>query len=333
MQKTALITGITGQDGSYLAHLLLAKGYKVYGMVRRSSSHPEYWRLKWLGILDSVHLVSGDLTDLSSLIRIVEEIMPDEVYNLAAQSFVGASFQQPLLTAEVNATGTAHLLEAIRMTHRAARFYQASTSEMFGKIKEERQSETTPFHPRSPYGVSKVFAHWLTINYRESYQMFACAGILFNHESPLRGEEFVTRKVTRGAARIKLGLQEKIKLGNLRAMRDWGHAKDYVKAMWLMLQQEKPDDYVIASGKKYSVEQLCETAFKHVGLNYQDYIEIDPQYYRPAEVDVLLGNADKALQKLNWQPEVPFEEMIAEMVEADLLREDCSYSPFSAKMR
>ncbi len=312
---TALITGITGQDGSYLAEFLLEKGYRVVGLIRHSSD-PTYQRLQH--ILDKIELVQGDLHDLGSLVNVIQEYRPDEVYNLAAQSFVPTSWSQPLLTAEVNSLGVTRLLEAIRRVKPEARFYQASSSEMFGKVREVPQRETTPFHPRSPYAVSKVYAHWITVNYRESYDMFAVSGILFNHESPRRGLEFVTRKVTHGVAKIKLGLADELRLGNLEAKRDWGFAGDYVRAMWLMLQQDEPDDFVVGSEHTHSVRELCEVAFGYVGLDYRDFVVQDPRFYRPAEVDILIADATKAHQKLNWYPEVSFEEMIQMMVENDL---------------
>ena len=318
---TALITGVTGQDGAYLAQLLLGKGYRVVGLMRRSASSDVIGeRLRWLGILDQVELVDGNLSDLSSLIRVVEEAAPDEVYNLAAQSFVAASWQQPLLTGSITGLGAANMLEALRIGRKQARFYQASSSEMFGKIQEARQSERTPFYPRSPYGVAKLYAHWMTVNYRESFGLHASSGILFNHESPLRGIEFVTRKVTDGAARIKLGLAHELRLGNLDATRDWGHARDYVRAMWLMLQQDSPDDYVISTGATTSIAELCRLAFEHVGLDWKDVVKTDPRFVRPAEVDVLLGDSSKAQQALGWRPEVSFAELVGEMVDADLAR-------------
>ena len=317
--KTALITGITGQDGAYLAEYLLSKGYKVAGIIRRLSTQ-NIERLAYLNIADKVNLLDGDVLDLSSLIRILKEHKPDEVYNLAAQSFVGTSWQQPILTSNVTAIGALNILEAIRLTDHSIKFYQASTSEMFGKIKETIQCETTPFHPRSPYGVSKLYAHWMTVNYRESYKMFACAGILFNHESPIRGLEFVTRKVTHSAVRIKLGLQDKLYLGNIDAKRDWGHAKDYVRAMHLMLQYDTPEDFVIATGKTTSVRDMCKIAFDYLGLNYKDYVIIDKELFRPAEVEILIGNPSKAKKCLGWKAEVGLEEMIKEMVDADMKR-------------
>jgi GDPmannose 4,6-dehydratase len=317
--KSALITGITGQDGAYLAQLLLGKGYQVHGFLPRRSTDTS-WRLRELGILDDVHMIEGDLSDLSSLIRAVEGSRADEVYNLGAQSFVGTSWQQPLLTADVDGVGALRVLEAVRIVNREARFYQASTSEMFGLIQAERQDESTPFYPRSPYGVAKLMGHWATVNYRESYGMHASSGILFNHESPLRGIEFVTRKVAHAVASIKLGLQKELRLGNIDAKRDWGFAGDYVEAMWLMLQQPGADDYVVATGKTVSVRDMCELAFAHVGLKYQDYVVQDEKFMRPAEVDVLLGNPAKAKAKLGWAPHTTFEQLIAMMVDADLRR-------------
>lgn len=319
--KAALVTGITGQDGAYLSQLLLNKGYRVYGVApRRSTSDVNLSRLEWLGIRDHITILDGDLCDLSSLIRVIQKSQPDEVYNLGAQSFVQASWNQPLLTGQVTGLGAVNLLEAIRIIKPNARFYQASTSEMYGLIQEPRQSESTPFYPRSPYAAAKLYAHWMTVNYRESFDLFSCSGILFNHESPLRGLEFVTRKVTDGVARIKLGLANELRLGNIDAMRDWGHARDYVNAMWLMLQQEQPDDYVIATGKTTSVRDMCRIAFEHVGLDMSCYVTIDPQFYRPAEVEVLLGNPAKAQQSLGWRAETSLTEMIQEMVDADLVR-------------
>ena len=318
---TALITGVTGQDGAYLAQLLLGRGYTVIGLMRRSASSDVIGeRLRWLGVLDHVQLVDGNLTDLSSLIRILQEHKPDEVYNLAAQSFVAASWNQPLLTGTVTALGVGNILEAVRIARPEARFYQASSSEMFGLIQDPIQSERTPFYPRSPYGVAKLYGHWMTVNYRESFGLHAISGILFNHESPLRGIEFVTRKVTDGVARIKLDLSKELLLGNLDAKRDWGHAKDYVRAMHLMLQQEKADDYVIATGQTTSIRDLCRTAFNHVGLNFEEFVRTDPRFNRPAEVDILLGDASKAHKQLGWSPEVSLDEMIGEMVDADLAR-------------
>ena len=319
--KTAFLTGVTGQDGAYLAQLLLGKGYRVVGLVRRSSTQDvNDTRLKWLGIANDVELVDGDLTDLSSLIRLVKKYMPDEVYNLGAQSFVGSSWHQPLLTAQVTATGVLNMLEAVRLEKPDARFYQASSSEMYGLIQEPMQRETTPFYPRSPYAVAKLYGHWITVNYRESFNLHASSGILFNHESPLRGREFVTRKVTDAVARIKLGMQKELRLGNMDAKRDWGHAKDYVRAMWLMLQQDKGDDYVVATGRTTTIRDMCQIAFTHVGLSPDDHIVIDPELFRPAEVDVLLGDPSKATKALGWTATISLEEMICEMVDADLER-------------
>jgi GDPmannose 4,6-dehydratase len=319
--KRALITGVTGQDGAYLAQLLLEKGYAVTGIVRRSSHAGVFdHRLKWLGILDEVELVDGNLLDLSALMRIVQAAKPDEIYNLAAQSFVTSSWQQPLLTGQVTGLGAAHMLECLRSVAPGARYYQASTSEMFGLIQEERQSESTPFYPRSPYGVAKLYAHWMTINYRESFNLHASNGILFNHESPLRGVEFVTRKVTDAVARIKLGKEKELRLGNIDAKRDWGHARDYVQAMWLMLQQDRPDDYVIATGRTTTVRDMCAIAFKHVGLNIDDHLVIDPALFRPAEVEVLLGNPAKAKATFGWEAGTSLEALITEMVDADIRR-------------
>jgi GDPmannose 4,6-dehydratase len=317
----ALITGVTGQDGAYLSQLLLDKGYEVYGMARRTSTGGfQDARLRWLGVVDRVKIVDGDLHDLSSLIRLVKEIEPDEVYNLAAQSFVGTSWHQPILTAQVTALGVANMLEAVRLARPHARFYQASSSEMYGLIQETHQSEKTPFYPRSPYAVAKLYGHWITVNYRESFGMHASSGILFNHESPLRGIEFVTRKVTDGVARIKLGMSERLSLGNIDAKRDWGHARDYVRAMWLMLQQDQADDYVVATGRTTTVRDMCRVAFDHVGLKMDDHLFIDPALFRPAEVDVLLGDPTKAVSKLGWRSEITLEQMITEMVDADLDR-------------
>ena len=323
--RKALITGVTGQDGAYLSALLLGKGYHVIGMIRRSASSDVIGeRLRWLGVLDQIELVDGNMTDLSSLIRLLAEHKPDEVYNLAAQSFVATSWQQPLVTGQVTGIGAVNLLEAVRAAHPQARFYQASSSEMFGKIQAERQSETTPFYPRSPYAAAKLYAHWMTVNYRESFGMHASSGILFNHESPLRGIEFVTRRITDGVARIKLGLADELTLGNLDAMRDWGHARDYVRAMWLMLQQDMPDDYVVATGRTASVREFCEMAFAHAGLNAADHVRVDAARLRPAEVDVLLGDCAKATRGLGWRAQIPLEELAAEMVEADLQRHAAS---------
>jgi len=312
---TAIVTGVTGQDGSYLADFLLAKGYRVVGMVRRSST-VTFGRIEH--IQDNIEIIQGDLHDQSSLVSVIEEYSPDEVYNLAAQSFVPTSWKQPVLTGEVTALGVTRMLEAIRLVKPDTRFYQASSSEMFGKVREVPQSETTPFYPRSPYGVAKVYGHWITVNYRESYNIFACSGILFNHESPRRGLEFVTRKITHGVARIKLGLTDELRLGNLDSRRDWGYAGDYVKAMWLMLQQDHPDDYVICTGETHAVREFCEAAFGHVGLNYEDYVIQDPRFYRPAEVDLLVGDPSKARQKMGWRPKISLEELVQMMVDADL---------------
>lgn len=320
-KKTALITGITGQDGAYLAQLLAGKGYRVVGLVRRSShSGVDDHRLRWLGVADAVEMVDGNLRDLSALIRTVQEVQPDEIYNLAAQSFVKTSWQQPILTAEVTAVGVLNVLEAMRIAAPKAHFYQASSSEMYGLIQQPQQSEKTPFYPRSPYAVAKLFGHWSTVNYRESFGLHASSGILFNHESPLRGVEFVTRKVTDGAARIKLGLAKELRMGNMDAKRDWGHAKDYVRAMWLMLQQDKPDDYVVATGRTVTVKDMVTIAFGHLGLNPDNHIVPDERFMRPAEVDVLLGDPAKAKARLGWEPKISLEEMIVEMVEADLKR-------------
>ena len=324
---TALITGATGQDGAYLAQFLLAKGYRVVGLLRRSASADVIGeRLRWLGIERDVEMRDGDLIDLSSLVRGVNDVAPDEVYNLAAQSFVATSWQQPLLTGTVTGMGAVGMLEALRLVRPSARFYQASSSEMYGLIQEPRQSERTPFHPRSPYAVAKLFAHWMTINYRESFGLHASSGILFNHESPLRGIEFVTRRVTDGVARIKLGLARELTLGNLEAKRDWGHAKDYVRAMWLMLQQDEPDDYVVATGRTISVRGFCELAFAAVGLDYRDHVASRDELKRPAEVDFLQGDASKARQRLGWEPTISLEDMVAEMVEADLARHRAAMS-------
>ena len=313
----ALITGITGQDGSYLAELLLEKGYEVHGMVRRSSTE-NFERIEHLR--DRIHLHQADLLDQLSLIRLVDEVRPRELYNLAAQSFVPTSWKQPLLTGEFTALGVTRLLEAVRLVDPEIRFFQASSSEMFGSVPEEPQNEQTPFRPRSPYAVAKVYGHFITINYRESYGLFACSGISFNHESPRRGKEFVTRKVTDAVARIKLGLLDHLALGNLQARRDWGYAGDYVRAFWLMLQQDEPDDYVIATGVQHSVQQLVEIAFAHVGLDWRKYVRVDPALFRPAEVNSLRGDASKAREKLGWRPTVDFEQLVRMMVDADLKR-------------
>ena len=312
---TALVTGVTGQDGSYLAEFLLEKGYTVIGMVRRTST-VNFSRIEH--IQDDITIVPGDLLDQMSLVELLREHKPSEVYNLAAQSFVPTSWQQPVLTGEITALGVTRVLEAVRMVDPTIRVYQASSSEMFGKVREVPQSEQTPFYPRSPYGVAKVYGHWITVNYRESYDLFACSGILFNHESPRRGLEFAPRKVSYGVAKIKLGLADSLPMGNLEARRDWGYAGDYVKAMWLMLQQEVPDDDVIATGETHSVRELCEAAFSHVGLDYQDFVDVDERFYRPAEVDLLVGDASKARRALGWEPTVTFENLVAMMVDADL---------------
>ena len=317
MSKRAVITGITGQDGSYLAELLLEQGYEVVGVTRRLSA-PNRWRIEHL--LDRIELRPADLLDQLSLIRLVDDVRPHELYNLAAMSFVPASWDQPLLTGEYNAQGVTRVMEAIRQVDTSIKVYQASSSEMFGKVRETPQTEATPFYPRSPYGVSKVFAHYITVNYRESYDLFAVSGILFNHESPRRGLEFVTRKVTHGVARIKLGLADTLSLGNLDARRDWGFAGDYVRAMWLMLQRDAADDYVIATGKSHSVQELVEVAFSHAGLDWRPHVRTDPAYIRPAEVDHLIGNPAKAAQDLGWRPSVDFEGLVRMMVDADIER-------------
>lgn len=330
MARRAIITGITGQDGSYLAELLLEKGYEVFGAVRRLSA-PNSWRIEHL--LDRITLRPGDLLDQLSLIRLIDEVKPDELYNLAAMSFVPASWDQPMLTGEFNSQGVTRVLEAIRQVNPKIRLYQASSSEMYGKVREVPQTELTPFYPRSPYGVSKVFAHYITVNYRESYDLFAVSGILFNHESPRRGLEFVTRKVTDGVARIKLGLTDSLALGNLDAQRDWGFAGDYVRAMYLMLQQDEADDYVIATGESHSVQRLVELAFAHAGLDWRAHVKTDPRFLRPAEVDHLIGNAAKARRVLGWEPVVNFERLVAMMVDADIervSREGASVQPTRA---
>lgn len=320
-KKRALITGITGQDGAYLAALLLEKNYHVTGVVRRSSHFGvATHRLDWLGITDRVELVDGDLLDLGGLCRIIREDKPDEIYNLAAQSFVKTSWAQPSLTAQVTGVGVVNVLEATRLEAPGSRFYQASSSEMYGLIQQPQQSETTPFYPRSPYAVAKLMGHWMTVNYRESFGMFGCSGILFNHESPLRGLEFVTRKVTDTVARIALGKASELRVGNMEARRDWGHAKDYVRAMWLMLQHDAPDDYVVATGRAVTVREMIEVAFAHVGLASDQYVKIDPAFFRPAEVETLLGDPAKAKAVLGWQAAISMEEMICEMVDADLQR-------------
>lgn len=315
MAKRALITGITGQDGSYLAEFLLGKGYEVYGMVRRTST-VRYERIQH--IQSQIHIVQGDMGDHASLITAISTIQPNEIYNLAAQSFVPTSWNQPVFTGDITGLGVTRILDAIRSVNPEIKYYQASSSEMFGKVREVPQKESTPFYPRSPYGVAKVYGHWITVNYRESYDLFTCSGILFNHESPRRGLEFVTRKVTHHAAMIKLELASEIRIGNLESQRDWGYAGDYVRAMWLMLQQDEPEDYVIATGKTHSVQGLLDVAFSHVGLNWRDYTVQDPLYMRPAEVDLLVGDASKAKRELGWQPEVTFEELIGMMVDSDL---------------
>jgi GDPmannose 4,6-dehydratase len=317
--KTALITGITGQDGAYLAQFLLAKGYRVVGLTPRRGSDT-MWRLRDLGVLDRLEIAYGDVTDMGSVLGIVTRLQPDEIYNLAAQSFVGASWDQPIHTADVNAIGTVNLLESIRQGHPAARFYQASTSEMFGKVQTPTQNEATPFYPRSPYGVAKLYAHWITINYRESFGMHASSGILFNHESPLRGIEFVTRKVSDGVARITRGLAKTIALGNLDARRDWGYAADYVDAMWRMLQQPVPDDYVIATGVSTAIRDMCRLAFSHAGLDWERHVTVDSSLYRPAEVDMLRGDAAKAQERLGWRPSTDLPKLMGMMVDADLQR-------------
>ncbi len=323
--KTALITGVTGQDGSYLAELLLKKDYEVYGIVRRSSSS-NFERIKH--IQDDLKLLQGDLLDQNSLIEAIEGSCPDEVYNLGAQSFVPTSWNQPVLTGEFTALGVTRILEAIRLVNKKIRFYQASSSEMFGKVAEVPQNEQTVFYPRSPYGVAKLYAHWITVNYRESYDLFCCSGILFNHESPRRGLEFVTKKVSNGVARIKMGLSNELRMGNLDAKRDWGFAGDFVEAMWLMVQQDEPEDYVISTDEAHSVKELVEVAFDHVGLNWKDYVVVDHKFVRPAEVDLLLGDSAKAKNKLKWQPKVKFEELIRMMVDYDIERYKVSeYSP------
>ncbi len=315
MGKTAIVTGITGQDGSYLAELLLEKGYEVFGMVRRSSVE-NFDRIDH--IKDRINIRQADLLDQYSIIRLIEEAQPDEVYNLAAMSFVPTSWNQPVLTAEFTAIGVTRVLEAIRVVNPKIKFYQASSSEMFGKVKEVPQKETTPFHPRSPYGVAKVYGHYITVNYRESYDIFGVSGILFNHESPRRGIEFVTRKVTYNAAKIKLGLSKELRMGNLNSKRDWGFAGDYVKAMWMMLQQEKPDDYLVATGKTHSVKELVEVAFSYLDMDYRDFVKVDESFKRPADVDLLIGDYSKAKEKLGWKPEVNFEDLIKMMVKSDI---------------
>jgi len=315
MKKKALITGITGQDGSYLAEFLLERGYEVYGIVRRASTE-KFERISHL--MDTIEIVPGDLLDQNSLAHALDDIHPQEVYNLAAQSFVPTSWNQPLLTGEITALGVTRLLEAIKMVDKSIRFYQASSSEMFGKVREVPQSEKTPFYPRSPYGVAKVYGHWITVNYRESYNIFACSGILFNHESPRRGLEFVTRKITYAVAKIKLGLSKELRLGNLQSKRDWGYAGDYVKAMWLMLQQDEPDDFVIGTGEAHTVREFLDEAFGYVGLDWHDHVVQDERFMRPAEVDLLIGDSTKAKEKLGWIPKTSFKELVTMMVDSDL---------------
>ena len=319
--KRALITGITGQDGSYLAKFLIEKGYEVFGITRElKPNHSDHWRLAWHGIENDVNLIEGSIEDLSTLIRIIDNISPDEVYNLASHSSVGSSWKQPILTGKVTGLGAVNVLEAIRNAKSGIRFYQASSSEMFGQVKQPVQAENTPFHPRSPYAAAKLYAHAMTVNYRESFNLFACSGILFNHESPLRGLEFVTRKVTDGVARISLKLQQELRLGNIDAKRDWGHAKDYVEAMWLMLQQDVADDFVIATGLAITVRDMCNIAFSYVGLNADDHIVIDEGLYRPADVDIMLGNPEKAKNILGWEAKTSLVDMIEEMVDEDIRR-------------
>ena len=321
MSRRALITGITGQDGAYLSQLLLEKGYTVFGLLRRSASSDVIGeRLRWLGIADQVRLISGNLIDLPSLLDAVALAEPDEIYNLGAQSFVKTSWQQPHVTTDVTGTGVLNMLEAMRRAAPGARFYQASSSEMYGRIKESPQNEATPFYPRSPYAVAKLYGHWITVNYRESFGLHASSGILFNHESPLRGIEFVTRKVTHAVASIKLGMATELPMGNMNAQRDWGHARDYVRAMWLMLQQDAPSDFVVASGRTTSVRDMIRIAFAHAGLDYEKYVSVDPELFRPAEVDVLLGDATRARSVLGWEPTISLEQMIGEMVDADIKR-------------
>lgn len=319
MAKTALITGVTGQDGAYLAQLLLSKGYRVIGAERRTSARNRH-RLDELGLTEHIEFADFDLADLGNLVRILEKFAPNEVYNLAAQSFVALSFEQPEMTGDITGLGVTRLLEAVRLVDPSIKFYQASSSEMFGKVRAVPQNEDTPFYPRSPYGAAKVYGHWMTVNYRESYDLFACSGILFNHESPLRGVEFVTRKVSLAAARIKLGLQRELRLGNLDAKRDWGYAAEYVEGMHMMLQQEKAEDYVLATGEPHSVGEFVQAAFDHVGLQWQDHVVLDPAFLRPAEVDLLVGDASKAKAQLGWKPRTTFEDLVALMVEADLER-------------
>lgn len=321
MKKVALVSGITGQDGAYLAEFLLSQGYAVHGLLRRSASADVIKaRLDWLGITEQVQMHDADLIDITSILRVLQDVKPSEIYNLGAQSFVKTSWQQPILTGTVSGLGAVHILEAIRIVNPEIRFYQASTSEMFGLIQEDRQSEKTPFYPRSPYGAAKLYAHWMTINYRESFNLHASSGILFNHESPLRGIEFVTRKITDGVSRIKLGMEKILALGNIEAKRDWGHARDYVQAMYLMLQQDMPDDYVIATGRTTSVRDFCDLAFDYVGLKAKDHIVVNQQFMRPAEVEVLLGNPEKAKTKLGWEATTSLEQLVHEMMDADLKR-------------
>ena len=319
MRKTALVTGVTGQDGAYLAEFLLSKGYRVFGAYRRSSTY-NFWRLEYLGIKDKVELVPFDLQDMGSIARVIGETRPDEVYNLAAQSFVGVSFSQPLVTAAITGMGPVNILEAIRLVKPDIKMYQASSSEMFGKVRETPQSEGTPFYPRSPYAVAKLYAHWAVVNYRESYGIYCCSGILFNHESPLRGVEFVTRKITDAVARIKHGLQGSLTLGNIDSKRDWGYAPEYVEAMWLMLQRETPQDYVIATGETHSVKEFIEEAFALAGLDWKKYVVTDSALIRPAEVDLLMGDASLAAGELGWRPKTPFKELVRIMLEADMRR-------------
>jgi GDPmannose 4,6-dehydratase len=326
-EKAALITGITGQDGSYLAEFLLEKGYRVAGMVRRSSTE-NFQRIEHLR--DRIQLIQGDLLDQTSIASVLDQVRPHEVYNLAAMSFVPTSWHKPVLTAEFTAVGVTRVLDALRQSCPKAHFYQASSSEMFGKVRETPQSETTPFHPRSPYGVAKVYGHFITVNYRESYDLFACSGILFNHESPRRGLDFVTRKITHGVASIKLGLAAELRLGNLQAKRDWGFAGDYVRAMWMMLQQDKPDDYVIGTGQTHRVEEFVQVAFDHAGIDWRKHVVVDPQFYRPAEVDLLLANPAKAKKQLNWEPKVSFEQLVRMMVDSDIIHLKKMLSPGEA---
>ena len=317
-KRCALVTGITGQDGSYLAELLLKEGYEVHGVVRRSSTE-NFERIEHLR--NDIYLVQGDLTDQTSLINMIGDIHPTEIYNLAAQSFVPTSWNQPILTGDVTALGVTRMLEAVKHVDKSIRYYQASSSEMFGHVRETPQTENTPFYPRSPYGVAKVYGHWITVNYRESYDMYACSGILFNHESPRRGLEFVTRKITDAVARIKFGTQEELRLGNLDAKRDWGFAGDYVRAMWLMLQQDQPEDFVISTEETYSVREFCQIAFDHVGLDWEKYVVVDPKFYRPAEVELLLGDCTKARTKLGWERDYSFKDLIVAMVDGDMARQ------------